>query len=84
MTMQNLMAARHTGQGQPYRVLAIAILAGLTMLSAPQAQAELVREGHVQTELVSENVSIQPGQPFWVALRLVMDEEWDVNWRNAG
>ena len=35
-------------------------------------------------ELVAEVASIQPGQPFTVALRLTMDEGWHSYWRNAG
>lgn len=34
--------------------------------------------------LVSEVVSIRPGQPFTVALHLVMDEGWHSYWRNPG
>ena len=28
--------------------------------------------------------SIQPGQPFWVALRLKMDPGWHTYWKNPG
>jgi thiol:disulfide interchange protein len=45
---------------------------------------ELVRNGHVQAQLVSENQTIQPGTPFWVAVRLEMDPEWHVYWENPG
>jgi len=34
--------------------------------------------------LVAEVASIQPGQPFTVALRLTTDEGWHSYWRNAG
>ncbi|HMQ13982.1 MAG TPA: protein-disulfide reductase DsbD family protein, partial [Candidatus Competibacter phosphatis] len=39
---------------------------------------------HVQAELISETTAIQPGQPFWVALRLQMRDGWHVYWRNPG
>jgi thiol:disulfide interchange protein DsbD len=48
------------------------------------AHADPVRDGHVQVELISESSSITPGQPFWVGLRLQMDDGWHVNWRNPG
>ena len=38
----------------------------------------------VRAELVSEVVSVQPGRPFWVAVRLGMKEGWHVNWINPG
>ncbi|MFQ5771960.1 MAG: protein-disulfide reductase DsbD domain-containing protein [bacterium] len=39
---------------------------------------------HVKAELISEVKSIQPGQPFWVAIRLTMDKDWHTYWRNPG
>ncbi len=38
----------------------------------------------VRAELVSEVVAVQPGRPFWVAVRLGMKEGWHVNWINPG
>ncbi len=58
-------------------------LAALVWTGLP-AMAGPVRTDHVEAELVSEVTSIQPGKPFWVALRLDMDEHWHVYWRNAG
>ena len=46
--------------------------------------AKIVRTEHVAAELVSETQTIQPGQPFWVALHLKMKPDWHVYWRNAG
>ncbi len=39
---------------------------------------------HTQAELVANVESIQPGQPFWMALRLTMDEHWHTYWVNPG
>lgn len=39
---------------------------------------------HVEARLISEVKWIQPGQPFWVALRLQMDDDWHTYWRNPG
>lgn len=46
--------------------------------------AQIIQTDHVASELISEVESIQPGQPFWVALRLEMEEHWHTYWRNAG
>ncbi|MEZ5579179.1 MAG: hypothetical protein R3F40_07065 [Candidatus Competibacteraceae bacterium] len=36
----------------------------------PAVAAHPVATAHVQAELIGETTAIQPGQPFWVALRL--------------
>jgi len=46
--------------------------------------SQVVKTDYVESELISEVESIQPGKPFWVALRLKMDEHWHTYWRNAG
>lgn len=45
---------------------------------------EPVRVEHVEAELISENASVAPGEPFWVGVRFVMDEGWHIYWRNPG
>jgi thiol:disulfide interchange protein DsbD len=50
-------------------------------LSAPAAP---VRDKHVEAELIAEPTAVTAGQPFWVGLRLVMDEHWHTYWKNAG
>jgi thiol:disulfide interchange protein/DsbC/DsbD-like thiol-disulfide interchange protein len=49
--------------------------AALAALGAPQ---------HVQASLVAADASIQPGQPFTVALHLVHDPHWHTYWFNPG
>lgn len=39
---------------------------------------------HVKAQLISEVTSIQPGHPFWVAVRLQIKEHWHTYWRNPG
>ncbi|UFP95404.1 thioredoxin family protein [Gloeobacter morelensis MG652769] len=56
---------------------------GFTVLTAPVA-AIPVRSAHTEAELISEVSSVQPGRPFWVALRLKMDPEWHTYWLNPG
>ena len=53
-------------------------------LSGNSVQAKPVQTGHVEVELISENSSIAPGQAFWVAIRLRMDDDWHINWSNPG
>ncbi len=38
----------------------------------------------IKVELISEEKTIQPGRPFWIALRFVMDDGWHVYWKNPG
>ena len=38
----------------------------------------------VRFELVSEDTSIQPGHPFWVALHLTIDDHWHSYWKHPG
>ncbi len=43
-----------------------------------------VRDGPVAARLVSEELSVQPGRPFTVALVLSMDPDWHVYWKYPG
>jgi DsbC/DsbD-like thiol-disulfide interchange protein len=38
----------------------------------------------VRAQLVPEVLSVRPGKPFWVALRLQMEEGWHTYWKNPG
>ncbi|NGX55429.1 MAG: Thiol:disulfide interchange protein DsbD [Chlamydiae bacterium] len=38
----------------------------------------------VQAKLVAEEMSIQPGRPFWVGVELDMASGWDTYWVNPG
>ncbi|MBI4853909.1 MAG: thioredoxin family protein [Acidobacteria bacterium] len=46
--------------------------------------AQVEKSQHSEAELVSEVESIEPGQAFWVALRLKADPEWHTYWQNPG
>lgn len=54
------------------------------LLGAARGFAEPVRDQHVTAELVSEDLSFQPGRTFWVAINLAMDEGWHTYWQNPG
>jgi len=63
------------------RLLSAVLVLGLLPALAP---AKPVRNGSVQVELVAAASSIQPGQPFWVALKVDHDAHWHTYWTNAG
>lgn len=63
------------------KTLLILLLFSVTTVNAQLFGGE---SEHVDAELVSEVESIQPGQPFWVALRMEMEPEWHTYWKNAG
>ena len=67
---------------RPLSWLAVILLSGL--LHAFPTFANPVQTPHVQAHLVSEVAAAQPGQPFWVALRLTMRDGWHTYWRNPG
>lgn len=53
-------------------------------LLAGRAESGIVRDQHVEAELVSAVSAVTPGVPFQVALRLVHDEHWHTYWINDG
>ncbi len=62
----------------PRRVFYIFALAALFVPATRAAQS------HVQASLVAASTSIQPGQPFTIALHLVHEPHWHTYWLNAG
>jgi thiol:disulfide interchange protein DsbD len=60
-------------------VAAVSALASFARL-----EARPVRNGAVQVELVARQAAVQPGQPFWVALKVEHDAPWHTYWINAG
>jgi thiol:disulfide interchange protein/DsbC/DsbD-like thiol-disulfide interchange protein len=61
-----------------------AVLGLVLAFCAVALSAQPVRNGSVQVELVSHEASIQPGRPFWVALKIDHDEHWHTYWINPG
>ncbi|WP_375515774.1 protein-disulfide reductase DsbD domain-containing protein [uncultured Nostoc sp.] len=59
-------------------ILSFLILLPLTAWANP------VKTEHVQTQLVSEVSSIQPGKPFWVGLHFQIKPGWHTYWKNPG
>lgn len=60
-------------------MLTLAVLAAV-----PVANSAPVDAGHARVELIAERESVQPGETFYAALKLDLDEGWHVYWRNAG
>ncbi len=58
-------------------------LLALSLLLIGPAQQTLSKP-HVQARLMSEVRSIQPGQPFFVGLHLLMAPGWHTYWMNPG
>ena len=56
----------------------------LVLAHGSRARSEPARDGRVAVELISEVLTLRPGQPTWLALRFQMDPGWHINWRNAG
>ncbi|MDP3458857.1 MAG: protein-disulfide reductase DsbD family protein [Hyphomonas sp.] len=65
-----------------YRAL-LAALASVALI-APLAAAQLGGERRAEAELISERVSVTPGETVFVALKMTMDPGWHIYWRNAG
>jgi thiol:disulfide interchange protein DsbD len=57
-------------------ILLAAVLTGLISTEA--------RAGHVKADLLANVSAIQPGKPFYLAVRLQMDDGWHVYWKNPG
>jgi thiol:disulfide interchange protein DsbD len=43
-----------------------------------------VQRDHIEVELIAETMSVQPGAPFRVGLRLLPDPGWHTYWKNPG
>ncbi len=70
-----------SGSGGQFLLLSVAVfLAAL----AGVARSEPVRKDNVTVELLSGVESLQPGQPFEVALKMDLDPGWHTYWINPG
>ena len=56
----------------------------LFLFGCGEKPSNVIRSLHLDVELVSEIKTIEPGETFWVGLRLDMEEGWHVNWVNPG
>jgi thiol:disulfide interchange protein DsbD len=63
-----------------YPKIAIVLLA-LVLFSLISSRAHAA---HVKPDLLANVSAIQPGKPFWLGVRLQMDDGWHVYWKNPG
>jgi thiol:disulfide interchange protein DsbD len=73
------------------RILFLLLIAGTLAarasdpIAAPaQGASATVSQSHVTAELIPETTTVQPGQPFDVALHLHSDPGWHTYWINPG
>jgi DsbC/DsbD-like thiol-disulfide interchange protein len=59
-------------------ILIVLLNASHLLLATPQQST------HVKARLISDVLSIKPGQTFCVALQLLMDDHWHTYWKNPG
>jgi thiol:disulfide interchange protein DsbD len=59
-------------------ILIVLLNTSHVLLARPQ------QSGKVKADLISEVLSIKPGQTFCVALQLLMDDHWHTYWKNPG
>ncbi|HVO37815.1 MAG TPA: thioredoxin family protein [Spirochaetia bacterium] len=66
----------------PRAALACAVLLLHVLPSVAFSQA--VRAGTVESTLITQGESIQPGKPFLAGVRFRMDPGWHIYWKNPG
>ena len=72
-------------QLSPMRVLFTLLL--LVWFASPAyaySSGEAVRSKQTAASLVVDRASITAGQPFWIALRLELNDGWHTYWKNSG
>ncbi|WP_340693172.1 protein-disulfide reductase DsbD domain-containing protein, partial [Hyphomonas sp.] len=60
------------------------LLAAIFLGAAAPALAAPVDGGHARVELIAERTSVMPGETIQAALKMDLDPDWHVYWRNAG
>ncbi|MEM6823271.1 MAG: protein-disulfide reductase DsbD domain-containing protein, partial [Verrucomicrobiota bacterium] len=66
-----------------YKILSIFAMVVTTQATFATESKE-VRTDHITSQIISAVESIQPGQPFQVALRLKIDDHWHTYYKNPG
>lgn len=71
---------------QPLRFLVFYafLLVGILAMSGAPSYAQPDRTPHSKATLISEVLSVQPGTPFTVALRMELEPKWHSYWKNPG
>jgi thiol:disulfide interchange protein DsbD len=66
------------------RLPGAAAVAAMLLAAAAAHAAPVVQTPHVEAQLVSDQLSAQPGKPVLVGLKLRMIPEWHTYWKNPG
>jgi thiol:disulfide interchange protein DsbD len=56
----------------------------IVALCAAVARGDVVRSAQVDAELIAQRRAVVPGEPLVVGLRMKIDPNWHVYWRNPG
>lgn len=64
-----------------YYIRLFVLFIGLTLSLSSFAASDTTP---VKVDLIAEEKTIQPGRPFWIALRLNIEKDWHVYWKNPG
>lgn len=67
----------------PARLLLL-VLFVTVLVPARALLAQPIVSEHVTTELIAETRTIEAGRPFWLGLRMEMEEHWHTYWANPG
>ncbi|REL32962.1 thiol:disulfide interchange protein [Rhodohalobacter sp. SW132] len=59
--------------------LVLYVSAGVNLLFSQPVQTD-----NAEVELISENLTIKPGEPFWIGVRMDLRDGWYVYYRNPG
>lgn len=60
------------------------LLTLLTLFFSPLSSFEPHSTSPVTIELIHQEKTIQPGHPFWVAINVNMEGDWNSYWKNPG
>ncbi|PKP80374.1 MAG: cytochrome C biogenesis protein [Alphaproteobacteria bacterium HGW-Alphaproteobacteria-18] len=64
-----------------FRRFAVAALSLSALAGLAHAQMDARR---AEAELIADRVTVAPGDTFYAALKMTMDDGWHIYWRNAG
>jgi len=60
------------------------VLLPCVLLTAVHSRAQSPQNSHAKVELIAEQSTAPPGQPFWVGLLFRLDPGWHIYWQNPG
>lgn len=65
-------------------LLFLLVFTSLYVMTPVNAYSQAVSTENAEVELISENQSIQPGETFWIGVRMDLRDGWYVYYRNPG